>query len=459
MYGSAGLAREFGSFIASTDGAGIPDDARTIASRAFADTLGVAIAGTTNPIGQRIVAHVHATGTTGESPLFTGDADVQLLDSVLANSTLAHCIDFDDTNHPLYGHPSSVLIPVTAGLGQSLGTSGADLVTAYLIGHEVEIAFARAINHDHYAQGFHATGSLGVFAAAAAAARLLDLTAAQAGEAIALAASMSGGIRANIGSMTKPIHAGMAAMNGIRAAQLAQAGWESSADALEREHTGYFATYAVGKTPDIAAALDPLGSSWAIAEPFGQQVKPFPACGATHPASEAAIEVHGLLGGDFRTIAAIEVGVCSLVPGILVYDNPQSGHEARFSLTYPVSRALVSGRVGIDSFQPDAIFDPDVRALMQQVEYHVDDRVRDSSEFGAIVSVTTKDGDRVEARSDYALGKNAKPMSEAQLREKFDGCLRLVNDTDGDDLWTVWRGIDGEPGAQTLWDAVAAWWP
>ena len=456
IYG--GLSRELAEFVVSTNGSTIGEDVRMIASRAFVDTLGCGVAGTTNSIGRAIIDYVGQFGSGGFSPTFSGGSEASLLDSVMLNATLSHCSDFDDTNHPLYGHPSAVLVPVAAGMGRDYGASGHDMVTAYLVGHEIEVAFARAINHDHYEQGFHATGSLGIFGAAACASRLMGLNSKQVGHALATAASMSAGLRANVGSMTKSLHAGMAASNGIRAAQLASLGWESAADTLERSHTGFFAAYAAGKEPNVAAALNSLGITWAIAEPFGQQIKPYPACGATHPPIEAAIELHRQLDGDISRIASIQVGVPALTPGILVFDDPRTGNEARFSLTYTVCRGLAKGRVDMASFSDDAVFDRDVRSLMEIMHYEVDERVRNSSEFGSIVTVTTHDGERIEERSDLALGKNAKPMSEAQLREKFDGCLAVASDRDGERLWQTWRGVDEVGSAQELWETLSDWW-
>jgi 2-methylcitrate dehydratase PrpD len=419
------------------------------------DTLGCALAGTRSAIGHQLLQHLRDVGGTGSSHVFDGGPPMAMLDAVMANGTLSHAVDFDDTNHPLYGHPSCVLMPAVLGAAERTDATGSDLVTAYLVGHEVLIALARAINHDHYGQGFHATGSLGVFASAAAAANLLRLDADRAAHTLALAASMSTGLRANIGSMTKPFHAGQAASYGVRAALMAGAGWESSLDAFERPTTGYFAAYAVGREPSIGEALDPLGT-WAIEEPFGQQVKPFPACGATHPASEAALTVHRRLGGRYDRIAAIDVGVCSLLPGILVYPEPVTSDQARFSLHYTVSRALVSGRVGLDHFEGDAIHDPDVRRVMPLVRMHVDDRVRDNTEFGVILNVTTVDGEHIEEHLEFALGKNARPMSEEQLQQKFAGCLRQDVAACAD-LFQAWRGVDDQPSAKALWDSLDAW--
>jgi 2-methylcitrate dehydratase PrpD len=453
------FAEQLGSFVVGGGPAAAPEGVRTVASRAFVDTLGCALAGTVSHIGQALLAHTRAPDDgPHRAPLFDGGWAESLGEGLIANSGLSHCLDYDDTNHPLYGHPSSVLVPVAAGLAYGSSLTGHELIDAYLVGHETEIALARAINHDHYGQGFHATGTLGVFGAAASAARLMHLDAEEAAHCLATAASLSCGLQANIGSMTKPLHAGIAAANGLRAARLVADGWRSSPDAFERPQTGYFAAYAHGRAPSIGEALEPLGSHWALSDAFGQQIKPFPACGATHPVTEAAIALHQRLGGDVARIRDVHAGVCDLLPGILVYDDPQTGDQARFSLTYAVARGLTSGRLGLDHFQGDAIFDVDVRAMMGRVSAGVDERVRESSEFAAILEVTTSDGETLEERVDLALGKNARPMTEAQLREKFDGCLAQLGRPGGDALWDTWRAVDAQPSGAALWLALAEFW-
>jgi 2-methylcitrate dehydratase PrpD len=455
------FADVLGEFVADTTDATTSMTARDIAARAFVDTLGCAIAGSTSDIGGLVLRHVRDEvvwgAVTGTSAVFDGGTPAGLNQAVLANATLGHAVDFDDTNHPLYGHPSAVLVPTVLGVGAVTGVTGADLVTAYLVGHEVEIALARAINHDHYGQGFHATGTLGTFGAAAAAARLFGLDGAGVARALTLAASMSSGLRANIGSMTKPLHAGLAAMHGVQAARLASQGWESSPDAFERPATGYFAAYMKGGTPDPEAALAPLGKQWAIDEPYGQQIKPYPACGATHPSIEAACRIHKQLGGDVSRITAIRAGVCSLLPGILVYDRPVTGDQGRFSLTYTVARGLLEGRVGLEHFTAAAVTDPRLEPLMALVDTEVDDRVADSSEFGAILTVTTDTGQEFEERVDFAVGKNARPMTEEQLWDKVSGCLATVGEPSRE-LWKAWRSVDDQASAAVLWEALAVWW-
>ncbi|HEX5114188.1 MAG TPA: MmgE/PrpD family protein [Pseudonocardiaceae bacterium] len=453
------VTESLAEFVVGTDETATTKQARTIAARAFADTLGCALAGTQHPVGLRIgrtARELTPSAPKGAYP-FDGLGRLPIGETVLVNATLGHAIDFDDTNHPMYGHPSCHLVPTVMALGELRDLPGRDLVTAYLIGHEIDVALARALNMNHYRQGFHATGTLGTFGAAAAAAKLLGLDVPATRNALGVAASTSSGLRANVGTMTKPLHAGMAAMHGVMAAMLAAQGWEAAPDAIEQPRLGYAASHMVGGTPRYDEALAPLGSAWAIETPIGQQVKPFPACGATHPSIEASATLHGQLAGRLDDIAEVSVGVPPLLIEILVYDDPTDANQARFSLPYTVAAALRRGWLGPVDFTPERVFDPDVRALMRKVTYQADDAVADSTEFAAIVRLTLADGTELSERVDLALGKNGRPMTEEQLRDKFARCVR-DDSADSLALWQTWRDVDGDVPARDLVAALENWW-
>ena len=457
------VTQSLAEFIVGTDAADTTATARGTAARAFADTLGCALAGSRHPVGIRVgrtARRLAPTVPDGAYP-FDGLGRLPVGEAVLINGTLGHAIDFDDTNHPMYGHPSCHLVPTAVAIGESRDLTGRDLVTAYLIGHETEVALARALNMAHYLQGFHATGTLGTFGAAATAARLLGLDVDATRNALGVAASASAGLRANVGTMTKPLHAGMAAMHGVLAATLAGQGWQAAPDALEQPHLGYAASHMHGEQPRYADALESLGRSWAIDTPIGQQVKPFPACGATHLSIEAATILRDRLGERVRGISEVSVGVPPLLIEILVYDEPTDGNQARFSLTYTVAAALLRGWLGPADFTPERVLDPAVRSLMRRVRYQTDPAVADSTEFAAIVRVRLDDGTELSERVDLALGKNGRPMSEAQLLDKFVACAgNGVPDraTDTVALWRTWRDVDSDIPARDLVAALRAWW-
>src|SRR6185369_11967241 len=146
-----------------------------------------------------------------------------------------------------------------------------------------ECKIAEAINPEHYKRGFHSTGTIGTFASAAAAARLLQLEPRAVAHAMAIASSLSAGIRVNFGSMTKPLHAGRAAQNGIVAATLASGGFTGGGDGLDGQW-GFFSVFGGGADTERISGV--LGKPFTIVNP-GVSIKPYPCGSLSHPSMDA----------------------------------------------------------------------------------------------------------------------------------------------------------------------------
>jgi 2-methylcitrate dehydratase PrpD len=398
----------------------VPEDAVALAKAGTLDCVGVILAGTREHPALIVRGLVQTLGGEPQASLLGTELHSNVMLAALANGTAAHALDFDDTNHPLYGHPSCHLVPALLALGEWTGASGADFLAAYLIGFEIEVRVSRAVNMPHYVAGWHATATLGTLGAAAAAARLLQLDVTATTNALGVAASLAGGLRENFGTDTKPLHAGLAAKNGVLAALLAREGFGAAADGLAGRY-GFTSVLNGGETATVEE-LDPLrfASPWEITEPYGLAIKQFPSCGATHPAIEAAIAAGSSL--DPASVEHVRVGISELAPKILVYPRPRSGLEGKFSLEYCVATALLDRRVGLDHFDDATVARADVQALMPKIEAVVDDRVRDETEFATIVEVELADGSRVEERVDVAKGKVVRPLSRDELVAKFEDC-------------------------------------
>ncbi len=216
-----------------------------------------------------------AASAPGPATRFLDGARVASGDAALANGALFHARCQEDA-HPT-GHLGTVVLPAALAEAESLGSTGADLIAAIVAGYEVALRIGRDHAADLSARGFRTTSAYGVFAAAAAAARLrrLDVDATQ--HALALAASMAGGLRAFVaaGSDEFPYQAGLAARNGLLAAALAAGGAEGPSDVLSGD-AGFYAAF--GGTPDrdyAAHLCDDLGIAFEM-----EQIacKPYPTC-------------------------------------------------------------------------------------------------------------------------------------------------------------------------------------
>jgi 2-methylcitrate dehydratase PrpD len=232
---------------------------------------------------------------------------------------------------------------------------------------------ARIVNFHHYEKGWHPTATLGTFGVAAAAGRLLGLTAAQNANALGLATSFASGIKQNFATMAKPIQVGHAAQKGLMAALLAAEGATASLQVFEGKQ-GFFAVYD-GLENVAAGPIEGLGESWELVE-SGLMFKKYACCGSTHPVIDAAIELairDDIKPEDVETIrVAINPRRIPHVNRPVVAD----ALAAKFSLQYTAAAALADRALGLRHFSEAAVGRVDLQRLLARVEVsgldHVD---------------------------------------------------------------------------------------
>jgi len=431
-----------------------PPLARSRAADAIVDCVGCVLAGLAEPVAD-VLSRVIAVGAPG-ARLAGSSGSASPMDAALFHGALAHAIDYDDTNHPAYAHPSAVLVPALLAVADEAHASGAELVTAYIVGFQVFGKLGRVLNFAHYQRGWHATGTFGALAASVAVGRLLRLGADQLTAAVGIAASSASGLRVNFGSMVKPLHAGLAARNGVLAALLARNGMDSSVGALDDQY-GFFDVFNDGIGQD-RASLGDWATPLEILTVNGLALKPFPACGATHTAIEAAIDLHERV--DATTIDRAVVRVTRRAFAPLIHALPATPLEAKFSMQFCVAAALCDGRVDLATFSHEKLDDPLIRSMRERVTVVEDESLPDATEFPASVEIATRDGRSHSQMVPLAMGKPGRWFSEQQLRDKFVTCARQVmSATDADSMFRSIRHVDqSRPVSelfQPLWDADA----
>ncbi len=226
-----GVTERFARFVVDTSYEDIPPEAIRIAKEISLDCLGTTLAGYVDPVGKAITKIVRDLGGTPECTVIGAGFKTSSAQAALANGTMAHALDFDDMGLSM-GHPSVPVLPVILALGEKMHLTGRDILTAHLIGFEVEGKLGYG-SQELYSRGWHSTGVLGVMGAAAAAAKMLKLNMEQTRMAFGIAASHAAAVKPNMGSMTKPLHAGNAARGGIMAALLAKEGYTAEPSIIE----------------------------------------------------------------------------------------------------------------------------------------------------------------------------------------------------------------------------------
>ena len=433
---------------------GFPTLARQRAVDAITDCIGCMIAGSREDLAApllRVLPTQCERGTSAPAVLAGTARYAAPVDAALFNGTVAHALDYDDTNHPAYAHPSAVLVPTLLALAPVTGAAGADLVTAYILGLEVFGKLGHALNTAHYNRGWHATATFGTLAAVVAAGRVLRLDETRMTMAIGIAASSAGGLRANFGSMVKPLHAGQAARNGVLAALLAREGFVASDVALEHKY-GYCAVFNDGIGFDLAPFAS-LGDPLEILSEYGLALKMYPSCGATHPGIEAALALNREIDG--APIRSVRAGVCSMAFAPLIHTMPSAPLQGKFSMQFCLAAALLDGRIDLASFTDEKIHDPRIRALIPKITMELEERFRDDSEFPTVVTVETEAGARHERTVLLASGKPARWFTKEQLRGKFDDCAsRAMSPSLRANLFAMLGALDSDAPCDALLRAL-----
>jgi 2-methylcitrate dehydratase PrpD len=342
--------------------------------------------------------------------------------AALANGTLIHSLEFDDTHVPSVVHGSAIILPAALAVAEQHGASGRDLLSAFVAGWETLILLGLASPGGFQEAGFQTAAVTGPFGAAIAAGLLAGLDQPRLANALGICGSQASGTFAFLsdGSTVKAMHAGWAAHSGLLAAEMAIAGVSGPTTVFE-DRFGFFACY----TSDPRAAarfadlLPRLGATWALPE---AAFKCYPVCHYIQPFLEAAERLRddGLRASDV-------VGVRCRVPdgeAPVICEpwerklRPHSDHDARWSLPICVAKALLSSALG--SWDMTGIAsEPEILALAARINW---ERWRDSgypARFPAHLTVTTTDGRELTAEVADVRGSLTRPLTEDEVHAKF----------------------------------------
>jgi 2-methylcitrate dehydratase PrpD len=310
----------------------LPAEAVEVSRHCILDWIGCALAGSREPLTEILAARV-AAAEPGTSTLVGLPGRAALRTAALMNGAAGHALDFDDTHTMLSGHPTVPVLPAVLALAERDDRSGADLLSAFIAGVEVECRIGALLAPGHYRAGWHATGTIGVFGAAAACAHLLGLDATEWEHALGLAGTQSAGLKATFGTMGKPMHAGKAAADGLLAALLASGGFTGDPAVIEAPQ-GLAAASGAGGV-DIHR-LDRYDGRFVIRTTL---FKYHAACYLTHAAINAALK----LRDDVKPadVDRIEVRVAPEVLDVCNIGEPRTGLEGKFSLRTTTAMALL----------------------------------------------------------------------------------------------------------------------
>ena len=398
------------------------------------DTLGSCLASSTMDFGRSVLDTAEALGGGAESSLVGRPRRVAAANAVLANGTLAHGLDFDDTREDAIVHTGCVAVTTALACAEAADAAGARALEALIAAVEVMCRIGLVVPGRFHARHFHPTSLTAGFAAAAAAGKVAGLDEDELVHAFGICGSQAGGIIEYLGdgSWTKRLHPGWGAHAGVIAARLAAAGFTGPERVLEGEH-GFYAAFAGGHdAARLDAEMESLGGTWEI---LNLTYKPYPAGSIAHPYMDCAARLRDMHAIVPDAIAEIRCRTAAgpvprLWEPLAAKHRPANGYAAKFSLPYLLATVLVRGTAGLADFTDEAVRDERVLAVAGRVGYDLDPTIDYPRQFVGHVRVRLTDGRVLEERQDHPRGGPDFPVAPRDLKVKFRGNAALALSAD-----------------------------
>jgi 2-methylcitrate dehydratase PrpD len=451
-------ARRLARFVVGLTLDEVPAPVAARAALLALDTLGNGLAASREDFGHAVRAVAERLGGVPESALLGGGVKVAAANAALANATLAHGLDFDDTRENAIVHTGCVAVSTALAVGEARAASGRAVLEALIAGVEVMCRVGLAVPGALHARHFHPTAIAGSFGAAAAAARLDGLSEDQLVHAFGVCGSQAAGIIEYLsdGSWTKRLHPGWAAHAGVIATLLAGAGFTGPESVLEGPH-GLYAAFAGGHDGSrLEAVLGSLGRAWEIEQ---LTLKPYPCGSIAQPYMDCALRLRERERLRPEQIAQVRCRTAAgplprLWEPLASKQAPPNGYAAKFSLPYLVAVILVKGRAGLAEFTDAAVRDADVLRVAGRVTYELDPTIDYPRHFVGDVEVALADGRVVRERRDRPRGGPEAPLTRAEVEAKFRGNAGLV--LPADRVERIIQSVGGLAAGGSLADLLAA---
>ncbi len=387
----------------------LPEKIVEMALRCIMDWFGVAIGGMNEPAVKIVADYVMHAGGDEQATILGYWHRTSVANAALVNGTMAHALDFDDAHMYTRSHLSAPLLASLLAVSEHSGSSGSELIAAFVLGFEISSRIGLALGLSYYDRGWHSTSVLGRFAAAVGVGKLLGLGEHEMNHALGLAATQAGGIRQSFGTMAKPFHVGKAAMDGIISADLASRGFTACEAVLDAD-SGFGAMLSPGYDP---GCIDKdLGDRFSLVD---ISFKPYAACLALHPSITGVLALkqeHSLDPGAIESIH-LEVAPICIVLGD--HPFPENGLRGKFSIQYCSALALTEGHVGKGLFSDELVTAPHIRNLIERTTLSETKSLQESE---ALVEIVLQNGERYAKHVEAPKGDPRNPLSLDEIVEK-----------------------------------------
>ena len=412
--------------LATLDSDRMPQDSRKMARLSLFDWMVVSLAGADQPLADIIRNFVATEGGVEIAAVTGGSMRLPARAAALANGTISHALDYDDTHFAYIGHPSVAIFPAALAAAEEMKGSADDVIDAFLLGAEATCRIGMVLGRDHYDAGFHQTATSGAFGATIAAARLYRLDRSAIRTALGLVSSRASGLKSQFGTMGKPFNAGAAAANGIEAASLARLCFTASHDAFAGPQSFLNAHHAIHDGSKQIA-------NWSFENFLFSSVshKLHACCHGTHAMIEALLLLRAnstFLADDLREI---RVEIAPRWQNVCDIKAPSTGLEIKFSYVFLAAMVLRGiDLAAYESYLDRHCNDADLAALADKVTVVGNDNIADSA-----ARVTIYCGDDDTRSQDFDL---LTPIDPAHLSTRLQAkATALIGGAAAGDLWSL----------------------
>lgn len=397
----------------------LPERVRHEGVRAFHNSLGCMLGGCQETLIERALATLEEFSGPPQATVIGLGRRVDAPTAAMLNTMSNFVHSYNDTHLATVAHPAGAPTAGLLALAETRQASGQEVVHALVLGIEVACRMANVIAAPpaqcHVGLSTH--GVTNVIGTAVAAAKLMGLSEDQMVWAIGLAVTQAAGIRSSQGSMGSKIIGGQAARSGLMSAYLAAKGFTNSEQPIEGPK-GYAAVLANPSNP--AAAIDRLGSHFEI---LNLSYKPYPSGIVNHPGADACIRLANDNQLDPATVESVHLRVHPLTVHLCNRQQPKDRDECLVSAQHWAAVALLYRRAGLREATEQCATDPAVAALRARITLEADDNMPAEA---TTVTVTLKDGRTLRHHLAQCIGSLGRPMTDANLDEKFRGQASMV---------------------------------
>ena len=411
--------------LATLDADRMPQDARKMAQLSLFDWMVVSLAGADQPLADIIRNFVATEGGVEIAAVTGGSTRLPARAAALANGTISHALDYDDTHVAYIGHPSVAIFPAALAAAEEMEVSADEVIYAFLLGAEATCRIGMVLGRDHYDAGFHQTATSGAFGATIAAARLYRLDRSAIRTALGLV-SRASGLKSQFGTMGKPFNAGAAAANGIEAASLARLGFTASHDAFAGPQSFLNAHHGVHDGSKQIAG-------WSFDNFFFSSVshKLHACCHGTHAMIEALLLLIANSTFSADDFEKIEVEVAPRWQNVCDIKTPSTGLEIKFSYVFLAAMVLRGiDLAAYESYLDSHCDDENLVALAGKVTVVGNDKIADSA---ARVTIYSRNNDTQSQDFDLLTPIDPVHLSK-RLRAK---ATALIGGVAAADLWSL----------------------